>query len=59
MKIPFKYKQKIRNLAGSYKGSTFKLSANQKQEVIAELKEDWNLLESNYGFDISGWNIEF
>lgn len=55
--VPEKTKQAIHSLFGRKVTSNFKLSPQQREFVLSELKEDLLELKTKYDFDLSSWKI--
>jgi hypothetical protein len=56
--IPEKPKRLLHGLFGNKVQQNFHLSPEQKQLIIRQLEEDLYVLDTNYGFNISQWNIK-
>jgi hypothetical protein len=56
--IPSRSKNKIHLLFGRQITENFKLSPEQRNWVLNELKEDLQKLNQSYGIDIQKWEIE-
>ncbi len=55
--IPIKTKKIFRNCFGRQVNEPVQLSPKQKKLVLSELQTDLEKLRSQYGFDISQWNL--
>lgn len=57
--LPARYKNRVRRLLSKRVNKREKLSDEQREFVLRELKDDLLKLSSEYNFDISNWSMNF
>ncbi len=56
--LPTRYKEALRNRLAARRETTFRLSARQRAQVCAALRDDLRRLRDEYGFDTSAWQCD-
>ncbi|NES20322.1 MAG: sulfotransferase [Symploca sp. SIO3E6] len=56
--IPTNQKDNLHSIFGKKVKGDFKLSAEQKEQIMNELREDLKELKFEYGVDVSKWNLQ-